>query len=348
MRILLVEPLEPLVLSRTPIAGQEFIVSSHRVLPVPPSTTIAGLLGMIYGVALGGYRDLGHVSLLRKLLEELEGRGCRRPIFKGPLVWFKDLSDEPYVCLPDLCTPLDRVVVERRGNSIEAYVDRSNCDTCVEFDVEERIGVKLARGYGVRIEKVVDKGYMYRYSMLKYRRIGDSRSATPTFLYTLNCADKISPDVYRVGGEGRMARVETVDIDREPGRILERIAKVMERLENPIDMASGGLHIALTPVPLIPLAGERPQLVLDSVKPSLLGLEFVEEIVGVIPVERGAKPKRRVERLSLGYSEVLNARRPQILALPAGTIIKTRRQEKIEETLETLWSLGLPTLLRLL
>jgi len=58
--------------------------------------------------------------------------------------------------------------------------------------------------------------------------------------------------------------------------------------------------------------------------------------VGITPVK--TKPvtaaelvravKRRVERLNLGYSEALGARRPQMLALPVGSVVKARKPAK--------------------
>jgi hypothetical protein len=53
MRVLVIEPLEPLVLSSNPLVSQEFILGFHSVLPIPSPTTIADLLGSALGVALG-------------------------------------------------------------------------------------------------------------------------------------------------------------------------------------------------------------------------------------------------------------------------------------------------------
>jgi hypothetical protein len=345
MRILLIEPLEPLVLSRTPIVSHEFIASSHSVLSTPPQTTVSGLLGLIHGVDLEAYKNLDHAGLLGKLVEELGNRGCKKPVFKGPLVLFKNFSSEPYVCLGELCAPLNKI--RREGGALKAYIDRADCIECVELKVEERIGVKLVRGYEGAVEKVVDMGYMYRYSTVRYERVDGGGSVTPTFVYTLNCDSEIKPDVHRVGGEGRMAKVETIDVEKEPKKLPERAVKALKRLKNPMEVEEGALYLAVTPIPLVPEANTASQPILDLNKPNLLGLEFVEEVIGVIPLKRDAKPKRRVERLSLGYSEVLKARRPQILALPIGTIVKTRKPEKTEEIIETLWSIGLPTLLEL-
>ena len=332
MKILLVEPLEPPVFSRTPVFSQEFIVGSHSVLPTPPPTTIAGLIGFIHGVSLEEYSNLDHMDLLGKLVEEL--KNCERPLVKGPIVWFKGVSDKPYICLSNVCAP---VKMKEDGFEI-AY------EEFIKPIIEERVGVKLVRGYGGEVAKIIDKGYMYRYSTIRYVRESDGTSVNPTFVYKFNCTIDVKPNVHRVGGESRMARVEVVDQESMPGDIV----KVLENLENPIDIRDGDLHIAITPIPLIPLAEDKPQLVLGTIKPNVLGLEFVEEIVGIIPLKRDVKPKRKIERLSLGYSEVLEARRPQILALPTGTIVKTRKPPaSVEKALETLWNIGMPTLLKL-
>jgi len=341
MRVLVIEPLEPLVLSRNPLVSQEFILGFHSVLPIPSPTTIAGLLGSALGVTLGWEGSIDHLQLLKRLLEKIEERGCVKPI-KGPILWFKGLSDEPYVCLGNIYAPRSVIKVENVGFDVRVYLD-GGCDKCVEAVVEERVGVKLVRGYMGRGEKIADKGYMYRYSTLTYKVAGSGRTVTPTLLYTVNCKVDIERGVYRVGGEGRVAFTIMANTQDLPKSVVEALKSV----ENPLELKSEGLHLALTQIPLIPLAKEYIQLTLDIAKPNVKGLEFVKSIKGIIPSGYQRKLKGKVERLNLGYSETVKARRPQILALPIGTIVETRIPESVEGVIEILWGLGFASLLKL-
>jgi hypothetical protein len=350
MKALLIEPLEPLVLSKKPVASQEFITGSHAVLPIPSPTTISGLVGSALNVTLESQANADHISLLRKLIEGLEEKGgCGKPVIKGPLLWFKDLSNEPYVCLGSIYAPLREIRVEQGSRNIKVYLSKADHGKYVKPVVEERIGVKLVKGYGNRTEKVVDKGYTYKYSTLSYRVVGSGDSVIPTFIYLYNCDKELEPGAYRVGGEGRIASVNVTKLEALP----EEIAKTLELIESPLTLQNKGLHLTLTPTPLIPLAlKELNTLTLDESKPNVIGLEFVERVEGSIQadpeeLEPGGKLKRKIERLNLGYSEVLSSRRPQILALPTGTIIRTKKPERYADTIETLWSLGFASLLRL-
>ena len=335
MKVLYVDPLEPLVLSGSPVLSHEFIVGYHRVLGVPAPTTIAGLLGVIMGVTAGTGYDA--MESLDKLVENLEGRGCKDVIIKGPLVSFKELTvNEPYVYLGRFLVPMSRVKVSSDGIP---FVDLSDCSECVEFNVKRRVGIKLVRGYSGD-EKVVDRGYMYSYSIALYKTF-DGRTVTPTYMYAVNCKSGVE-GVYRVGGEGRLARVSLKDVTPQMKVYVERLLSPLELSDN------HELLVTLTPIPLIPRQG---QLQLD---PNTVGLEFVDEVIGLIPTAKSLDEvtraklnlKRKVERLNLGYSEVAQARRPQLLALPTGTIIRTRKPQYVPQPTRTLWRIGYATLLK--
>jgi hypothetical protein len=355
MRVLLVEPLEAPVFSRAPIASQEFIVGVHRSQPIPPPMTIVGMLGSALGLTLGD-RVRTHIETFEVLLREFENAGCRRPVVKGPLLWFRKLGDKAYVCLGGIVVPL--YVVEQVAGEVGKAVREGviMCDDCVKIVSEEAVGVKLERGYGGAVEKMVDKGYMYKYSTVRYVTIRDGESLTPTYVYWLNC-DKISiPRIHRVGGEGRISLVNITSREDLPGRV----ARALELLASPLDVEGEGPYMLLTQAPLIPV-GVEEELTLDPESSRrVAGLEFIRGVEGVkgtvaIEVEDGLKGKlkwrlkRRVERLSLGYSEALKARRPQVLALPVGTIVETRRLEprNVNRVAELLWSIGLASLLKL-
>jgi CRISPR-associated protein Cmr3 len=355
MRVLLVEPLEAPVFSRTPITSHEFIVGVHRAQPIPPPTTIAGMLGSALGLTLGG-RAGAHIEAFEALLREFENAGCRKPVVKGPLLWFRKLGDRAYLCLGDAVVPLD--VVERVAEEVRKAVKGGElvCDDCVKVVSEEAVGVKLERGYRGAVEKVVDKGYMYRYSTVRYVTISEGEAVTPTYVYWLNC-DKISiPRIHRVGGEDRISLVNITSREDLPGEV----ARTLELLASPLDVEGEGPYMLLTQAPLIPV-GVEEELTLDPESfTRIAGLEFIRGVEGVkgmvaIEVEDGLKGKlkwrlkRRVERLNLGYSEALKARRPQVLALPVGTIVETRRLEprNVNRVAELLWSIGLASLLKL-
>lgn len=190
---------------------------------------------------------------------------------------------------------------------------------------------------------------MYKYSTLSYRVVGDGSSVSPIFIYLYDCDKELEPGVYRVGGEGRVANVSVAELEELPGEII----KALERVESPLTLQERGLHLALAPVPLIPLVREKHvKLILDESKPSVVGLEFVERVEGNVQADAEelrseVRLKRRIERLGLGYSEALGSRRPQILVLPLGTIIRTKKPERFVEAIEMLWSLGFASLLRL-
>lgn len=356
MRVLLVKPLEAPVFSRTPITSHEFIVGVHRAQPIPSPTTIAGMLGSALGLTLGG-RANTHTGVIKALLAELEDKfGCMRPIVKGPFVWFRGLSEEPYVCLGDIFIQLkaiDEIVAEIKANRKEGEVE---CKECIKSSIERRVGTRLKRGYNDAIEKVTSKGYMYSYSLVKYEVIADNRSITrdvsPIYVYLLNCDNLEIPGVYRVGGEGRVAIVNTVMRESLPARVAEGLNK----LRSPQEVVGERTYLTLAQVPLVPRAEDQQLLNFKKIH----GLEFVSDIIGVIIVEEEGrstgrsmlkwKLKRKIERFNLGYSEILNARRPQVLAMPIGTLIRSRNIEEVGKVVEMvgiLWDLGLPSLLEL-
>ncbi len=355
MRVLLVEPLEAPVFSRTPIASYEFIAGVHRAQPIPSPTTIAGMLGSALGLTLGG-RTGAHIEAFEALLREFENAGCRKPVVKGPLLWFRKLGGKAYVCLGDTVAPLN--VVERVAEEVRKAVKGGElvCDDCVKVVSEEAVGVKLERGYRGAVEKVVDKGYMYRYSTVRYVTISDGESVTPTYVYWLNCDRASIPRIHRVGGEGRISSVNVTSKEDLPGGV----ARALELLASPLEVEGEGPYMLLTQAPLIPI-GVEEKLTLDPESfTRIAGLEFIRGVEGVkgmvaIEVEDELKGrlrwrlKRRVERLNLGYSEALKARRPQVLALPVGTIVETRRLEprNVNRVAELLWSIGLASLLKL-
>lgn len=188
-----------------------------------------------------------------------------------------------------------------------------------KISVDYRLGVRLRRGYDSQ-EKVTYPGYMYRINTVDY--------GSKELVYLVNCNLENKQYLARVGGEDRIAIVKIEDSKEE---------KLV--IKSPKEIENEGYYIALSPIPLIP---KKDELWLSE---STEGMQFIKEIIG-IPQEEDKEPKKKVERLFLGYSEALKLRRPQILSLPAGTIVKVKKIEgKVNNLIETLWSLGYASLL---
>jgi hypothetical protein len=157
--------------------------------------------------------------------------------------------------------------------------------------------------------------------------------------------------VVRFGGEGRAAKVYTDSVEGISGVksmyvLLELILNQSLQLGisgvKSILTASPGLYIALSPVPLIPKAGNAIYLEPGS----FLGLECVEEIVGILPTAPGKPPRVVIEPLGLGFYEVKRVRRPAIVALPPGTVLRIDRglSDVVHPLLEALYSIGFASL----
>jgi hypothetical protein len=218
------------------------------------------------------------------------------------------------------------------------FIDLDVCRDCKSLAVAFTAiayGVSLERRAtesGVCGEKRARAGYLYRYPVVAYRAVcrdGEVPAKT-RLLYLINCEKAESlRGVVRFGGEGRAAKVYTDSV--------EGIGGVESTLT-----ASPGLYIALSPVPLIPKAGNAIYLEPGS----FLGLERVEEIVGILPTAPGKPPRVVVEPLGLGFYEVKRVRRPAIVALPPGTVLRIGRglSDTVHPLLEALYSIGFASL----
>lgn len=329
MKILEIEPIESLILSKSPIASPDTF-GAHEVLPAPLPSTVAGLLGRILNIYLepDDARSYGFALLL----ETLRKQGCREPVLRGPLMLVEIRNSgisEPHITIEDFLVPIS--AIERKGDRYE--IDTSKCR--IKISREDRIGVTLIRGYEGE-SKVAKQGFTYSYRTVRYESL-DGETVPVRIIYIAECKIEEKLDLARIGGESRRAVVRLRNPD-------EKIKAYIEKLKSPKEVDEG-IYIALSPIPIIP---RENQLWLDE---DTQGTEFIDKIIGIPQKRRkeepGRSPKRKVERLSLGYSEVLNIRRPQILCLPPGTIVKTRRVEKAHQLVEILWSLGYASLYKL-
>jgi hypothetical protein len=332
MRILVVEPLEPLSLSTSPITGIDMLSTAHP-LTIPLPTTVAGALGALLGVTLASEDP---VQGMRELVEKIGSvLSCRKPVILGPLL---QLSIDGSWSEPLISIGWRRFASFRCVNSEAMFIDLEVCKDCKSLAAAFTTiayGVSLERRAtepGICGEKRARTGYLYRYPIVTYRAVcRDSEVPAKTrLLYVINCEKAESlRGIVRFGGEGRVAKVYTDSVEGVSG--VESILT-----------ASPGLYIALSPVPLIPKAGNAIYLEPGS----FLGLERVEEIVGILPTTPGKPPKVVVEALGLGFYEVKRVRRPAIVALPPGTVLRVGRglSDAVHPLLETLYSIGFASL----
>jgi CRISPR-associated protein Cmr3 len=331
MRALVVNPIEPLSLSATPVTGID-LFSRVKGLSTPLPTTLVGALGALLGIQLSSRDSLGG---LIELVNEIRQRlSCGEVIVKGPLVYFEVNSEKfigPTIPVhPTRFYKIDCTVKSRVGYSIS-----DECREHFEYTPGVFVGIALERR-GPSGVKLVIPGFTYRYPLGFYKYVqeasskAESKPAKPLFIYMINCEKPLKKTIVRIGGEGRVAEIYTSDE--------EFLIKQLNLLKSPLELAESGAYIAVSPIPLI--AEKRDALYLDAVK----GLEFCSSVIGVPQI--GLKPpKLIVERLGLGYYEVARTRRPQILVLPPGTIVEVKSTDKsVIDVLRALYSVGFATL----
>jgi len=200
-----------------------------------------------------------------------------------------------------------------------------------------RVGVALERRNALG-EKRAMPGYFYRYAVSLYRYGGEV--ARPIFAYLVPPATGID-GVVRFGGKGSVVRVLSRDLTHP--------SEVALRVVSPLEGLSEGYYVALSPVPLIPRSPyptkleEHFETPLDLRNSEVLGVPRRCGDAGALP------PKLRVVRLGLGFSEATGLRRPQILALPPGTVIRVRRRHEQSPSplMRALLGLGFSSLYRL-
>lgn len=342
MKVLEIEPLEPLVLSKTKIGGAE-VFSYISSLSIPLQTTIIGALGATLGIRLDETLDTiaAFVKLIDELYEACSATSRDRPLLWGPLIRFESTGGSIgyYIPVHDGFISYN-TLIEKFDK--EGYCVHLKHEDIVEFSVKAKIGITLERRAGKAGDKVIRYGYTYRYPEARYfsPKWGVVK---PTFVYLTNCNVEIDT-IARFGGEGRHARLHTTN----PDELLRKIETVAMTPLRPID---SGIYVSVNYTPLLPLKdGGRDAIELDL--QVLSGLEFLssqDDVLGVL-TDCGKVPTVRVMRLGLGYSEVAKARRPQVLALPPGTLYVIRRastQEPRSKLTEYLWRAGFTSLIKL-
>lgn len=342
LKLLIIDPIEPLSHLRTGVARPQHLGPKLAALPAPQPTTVVGALGRALGVTVDRGVCVERLEDVEVAVESISKKlSCREPMLMGPLLATEDLS-ELYVPLShELYVStrlLKKVLRAAPGGASHASVDSRPCyespGGCVHVTLHgPQIGVALERREGVG-HKTIVPGYTYRYSVVIYRDFATKAPARLLTAYLFNCEGELDM-VARVGGEGRVARVRT---ETAP---TERLAGLV----SPLEHMDPGLYLSVGYVPLIPKSPGVTNLRLRD----FYGLEFLggeEDIVGVPRDVPYAPPKVRIERLGLGFSESQGRRRPQVLALPPGTLLKVRSKGPVRSVglVEVLWRIGYATL----
>ncbi|MEM1830606.1 MAG: hypothetical protein QXJ97_03625 [Desulfurococcaceae archaeon] len=312
MKILEIKPLEPLSLSLSLIGGVDVYTVTHST-PIPLPTTVAGAIGASMNIVIS---QTDPMESLNDLINELKKRcgDSGRPLILGPLTCFNEHATDQSKCYAylhpgRLLSLAEHCIVE--SNGIVYLKSRSgDRDVCyVDFTPITGVGVSLQRTKPGE-EKVVRYGYMYRYPLITFRT-PSGRALNPLYIYEFNCEENINA-VVRFGGESRVAKLTTRSIE----------ASYLKNIKSPLDELEKGLYIALSPIPVIPLKNDATQLSPGNVELPV----HIESILGVPQETRPAKI--RITRLGLGFSEAAKKRRPEVLALPPGTLIKVKEDVK--------------------
>ncbi|MEM1962579.1 MAG: type III-B CRISPR module-associated Cmr3 family protein [Sulfolobales archaeon] len=341
LKLLVIEPVEPLALSRTPISGPEHLGARATVFHIPQPTTVLGAIGAALEVHVSYGLDVGRLEDVKAVATKVSERlSCGEPMLIGPLLASKDLTELYVPVGRDLYASVRLIEKVLRLEHRIPHLDLGPCyespGACVEPSIHSRVGIALERRGEVG-EKVVKLGHMYRYSVVVYR---DTSTEVPTphsSVYALNCNGDLD-SVVRVGGEGRVARLYTE----------ARVPQALDKLANPATRLEPGVYLSVGYIPIVP----KSQRVLGLKLEEFHGLEFLEEESDVmgLPQVGGAPPKVRIERLGLGFSESQGTRRPQLLALPPATLLrvgKARKSISSVDTIMTLWKIGYSSMYKL-
>lgn len=345
-RLLLIKPLEPLATPRSAISGPRRFAPSPVAFPVPQPTTVIGMIGQALGVRIDG-GSLGRLDDIRSVAEAVRRKlKCDSPLILGPFVTPKDSPADLYVPVePDTfvrASDIHRVLgVEEDGGVYRLGVRPDECmggARCIQASVDVRVGASLERT-GPGRDKTVRPGYMYEYPIVTYTDVAEEKTVDVQITYLVSCRGEMEEAVARLGGESRVVRVKLAD----------HAGEAYARVSSPLSGLARGLYIAVSYIPVAPKLGSALYLSPDK----LTGLEFIQmgrgEVVGS-PRRGLTEPRVRVERLGLGYSESLGRRRPYVLALPPGTVVRLNEdvpRPNVDGVIKTLWDIGYATLFKL-
>lgn len=322
MIALKITPVGNLVFSKTPMANYKYF-GSHSIFDIPPPTTVAGAIGNLLKIWIQNNSNPGELLGLEEL--------GRKLMIRGPLLEVKGSYFVPVK---------EGIFIEAKFDESSRAVllgDRESGKVLIHVPLQ-RVGVSLKRGYEEKGKKESRPGRQYRYIVSSYvLREGDKETPVqPSFVYLASHSDLVPGrrEVIRLGGEGGMAVIE----------IISSIPPILQSVSSPMEQLSEGYYIALSHIPLLPKSRDS-----FYIEDGVIGLEPFGGPESVLGLHDGAEYKLKVVRLGLGFSEFYRKRRPQILALPPGTVINVRTGEggQPPDVLKVLYSIGFASLLKI-
>lgn len=320
MRVLRIRPLGPARLASTPVLRAGEFFGGQRVLGVPLPSTVLGALGVALGVRLDkGLVEKDPLYGIGVLAHRLLGGSSEAgPVVEGPVIAVGGSG------LERLALPIHtkrRVLFAKLESVLSMDPDEprlSDADIVAATAPLVQTGVALADVLGEPWNRTV--GYTFKRGLVVYEG-REGRGVEVEFLYKTPLGPAGVQKLIRLGGEGRQALLTLCDESCVP----EQVADLLEKaVTSPLE-AARGYYMVLSYWPLLP----RSLDALYIEKGSFVGLEFFDDpctdIIGVPGVGPQGTPKRYAIRLGLGFSEVAKKRRPQVLALPPGTVIRIKR-----------------------
>ncbi|OYT56522.1 MAG: hypothetical protein B6U76_03500 [Desulfurococcales archaeon ex4484_217_2] len=320
MTALIIKPLGIMRLGVTPIYGSSFL-GMVQTFGIPLPSTILGMLGNLLGIRLDKEQVredplLGIGVLVKKLCDD-----PKVSIISGPVV----RVNETHYAIP-LYSKEGVFLVNMKAimkvDPEKPQIKKDDILANIKVDLQPGIALRDTIN-GIPFDKSAKKGYMYRRGFVRYIS-STGKGVKVEFLYKIwRFLNLGTENIIKFGGEGRLAVISETKTEPEE---LKHVTSLLN--------AKPGYYITLSPYPLIPKSEKA--LYLD--KNSYIGLETIDSLADIIGIpsigdEIRKAPKIRIIRLGLGFSEVLCRRRPQILALPPGTIIHIKRELTVKEDL---------------
>jgi len=339
MKILTLKPIGFARLAQSPILPSNiFSPTVEPALGVPRPSTILGLMGSVAGIRLSKdtvIRDplLGLGVLVDELSKKL--KPVKGSLLAGPFIKVKNFRGKHVLAVP-IFSKSGTFLVDIKALSTIAKnlmlndefvfgVVRNVIDTGIHLEDYESEG-----------RRVVKQGYTFK-RLFTYVLDTKGVPVDYEFVYIIDPIEELPAHVtVRLGGEQRQAIYRIEDFNMFEGS--EELKKLIEKLSSIDIIEEFGTFILLTPAPLIPI---EEQIYYSKEKGFV---PWLNEVLGVV-TKSGTKPY--VVRLGLGYSEVFNVRRPQVLALPSGTLIKVREKIHINNLILKLARAGYYQMLRL-
>ena len=336
MRVLEIRPLGWARFSATPVAPSEYI-GWQRLSGYPQPSTIIGLLGSLAGVALDG-RDvekdplLGLGTLARELYKRCKGE----PLLMGPLVKVKAGAEVLYAVFVHSKQGAKLLSIEALSVLRQA-IENGCLEGCdwerymlgeAAFNVSPGIALADRDSPSRRIVNLMfRRGFTYYVSK-------EGEALNYTLIYRTSCAESEGlgeHSLARLGGEGRHAIIRLKEAEEGEEKVFNSLTWLGADLKE-------DYYLAVSTIPAIPQATE------PYVEPRQTpGLRKIKQVIGV---PSGGSFKPQVVALGLGFSEVAGKRRPMILGLPPGTVVKVGEGGE-DDMIKTLWRVGYATIIPL-